>query len=33
MREDHGSYFVFPCTFKVHYDGTLPPLSKAKAEH
>ncbi|OQU97287.1 hypothetical protein CLAIMM_03240 [Cladophialophora immunda] len=33
MREDHGSYFVFPCTFKVHYDGTLPPLPKAKAEH
>ncbi|KAL2422066.1 Linoleate 10R-lipoxygenase [Exophiala dermatitidis] len=26
MREDQGSYFVFPCTFKVHYDGVLPPL-------
>ncbi|KKA23635.1 Peroxidase [Rasamsonia emersonii CBS 393.64] len=26
MREDHGSYFVFPLTFKVHYDGQLPPL-------
>jgi linoleate 10R-lipoxygenase len=24
MREDHGSYFVFPCTMKVHYDGALP---------
>ncbi|KAH0846113.1 hypothetical protein AYO21_10106 [Fonsecaea monophora] len=32
MREDHGSYFVFPCTLKVHYDGTLPPLAKPKAE-
>ncbi|KAL1964166.1 hypothetical protein VTN77DRAFT_7254 [Rasamsonia byssochlamydoides] len=26
MREDQGSYFVFPMTFKVHYDGQLPPL-------
>ncbi|EXJ92751.1 prostaglandin-endoperoxide synthase 1 [Capronia epimyces CBS 606.96] len=33
MREDQGSYFVFPCTFKVHYDGTLPPLPQVKAEH
>ncbi|KMU91811.1 linoleate diol synthase (Linoleate (8R)-dioxygenase) [Coccidioides immitis H538.4] len=24
MREDHGSYFVFPMTFKVHFDGELP---------
>jgi linoleate 10R-lipoxygenase len=24
MREDHGSYFVFPCTMKVHYNGVLP---------
>jgi len=24
MREDQGSYFVFPCTMKVHYDGVLP---------
>ncbi|EXJ91015.1 hypothetical protein A1O1_04122 [Capronia coronata CBS 617.96] len=33
MREDQGSYFVFPCTFKVHYDGELPPLPPVKAEH
>jgi|ERR1700722_7899641 linoleate 10R-lipoxygenase len=24
MREDHGSYSVFPSTMKVHYDGVLP---------
>jgi linoleate 10R-lipoxygenase len=24
MREDQGSYSVFPCTMKVHYDGDLP---------
>jgi linoleate 10R-lipoxygenase len=23
MREDHGSYFPFPMTFKVHYDRIL----------
>ena len=28
MREDHGSYFVFPCTMKVHYDGVLPSGEK-----
>ena len=33
MREDHGSYFVFPLTMKVHYDGELPPLPKPTAEH
>lgn len=33
MREDHGSYFVFPCTFKVHFDGELPPLRKAVSEN
>lgn len=32
MREDQGSYFVFPCTMKVHYDGSLPPLPQARAE-
>ncbi|KAL2008268.1 hypothetical protein VTN00DRAFT_8250 [Thermoascus crustaceus] len=26
MREDHGGYFVFPLTWKVHFDGELPPL-------
>ncbi|WEW59149.1 hypothetical protein PRK78_004618 [Emydomyces testavorans] len=26
MREDQGSYFVFPMTFKVHFDGELPEL-------
>lgn len=26
MREDHGSYYVFPLTMKVHFDGELPPL-------
>ena len=29
MREDQGSYFVFPCTMKVHWDGELAPLKKA----
>ncbi|EGE05562.1 fatty acid oxygenase [Trichophyton equinum CBS 127.97] len=24
MREDQSGYFVFPMTFKVHYDGELP---------
>lgn len=33
MKEDQGSYFVFPTTFKVHYDGELPPLPVARAEH
>lgn len=33
MREDQGSYFPFPMTMKVHYDGELPPLPKAVAEH
>ena len=28
MREDHGSYFAFPCTMKVHYDGVLPSRKK-----
>jgi hypothetical protein len=28
MREDQGSYYVFPLTMKVHYDGELPPLKK-----
>jgi len=26
MKEDQGSYTVFPMTFKVHFDGDLPPL-------
>ena len=30
MREDHGSYYVFPLTMKVHFDGELPPLTKAR---
>jgi linoleate 10R-lipoxygenase len=30
MREDQGSYYVFPLTMKVHYDGELPPLKKKK---
>jgi linoleate 10R-lipoxygenase len=30
MREDQGSYYVFPLTMKVHFDGELPPLKKAK---
>jgi linoleate 10R-lipoxygenase len=29
MREDQGSYFVFPCTMKVHYDGVLPSGKEA----
>ena len=29
MREDYGSYFVFPCTMKVHYDGVLPSGKEA----
>jgi linoleate 10R-lipoxygenase len=33
MKEDYGSHFVFPCTFKVHYDGELPPLHKTEAKH
>lgn len=33
MREDQGSYFVFPMTMKVHFDGDLPPLPKAIVEH
>ena len=32
MREDHGSYFVFPCSMKIHYDGELPLLKKAVIE-
>lgn len=31
MREDHGSYYVFPLTMKVHFDGEVPqPQSKRK---
>ena len=26
MREDFGSYYVFPLTMKVHYDGDVPAL-------
>ncbi|KKY16707.1 putative fatty acid oxygenase [Diplodia seriata] len=26
MREDHGSYFPFPLTMQVCWDGDLPPL-------
>ncbi|GME51790.1 Cytochrome P450 [Neofusicoccum parvum] len=26
MREDHGSYFPFPLTMQVCWDGELPPL-------
>lgn len=29
MKEDQSSYWKFPTTFKVHYDGELPPLLKA----
>jgi linoleate 10R-lipoxygenase len=32
MREDYGSYFVFPCSMKIHYDGELPPLKKTIIE-
>ncbi|KAJ9263257.1 hypothetical protein DTO212C5_7683 [Paecilomyces variotii] len=28
MREDHGGYFVFPLTMKVHWDGDMPPLKR-----
>lgn len=28
MRSDHGSYFPFPTTMKVHFDGELPPLKR-----
>lgn len=28
MREDHGSYFPFPLTMQVCWDGDLPPLKK-----
>ena len=26
MMEDQGSYYVFPKTMKIHWDGELPPL-------
>jgi linoleate 10R-lipoxygenase len=28
MREDQGSYYVFPLTMKVHFDGDVPELKK-----
>jgi linoleate 10R-lipoxygenase len=28
MREDHGSYYVFPLTMKVHFDGEVPEPRK-----
>ena len=28
MREDQGSFFVFPCSLKVHYDGGLPEVRR-----
>ncbi|KAF2141807.1 uncharacterized protein K452DRAFT_287766 [Aplosporella prunicola CBS 121167] len=28
MREDHGSYFPFPLSMQVCWDGELPPLTK-----
>ncbi|KAL9134531.1 MAG: hypothetical protein Q9175_004283 [Cornicularia normoerica] len=28
MRADHGSYFPFPTTMKINWDGDLPPLKK-----
>ncbi|MCJ1251085.1 hypothetical protein MMC30_008316 [Trapelia coarctata] len=28
MTENHGSYFPFPTTMKVNWDGELPPLKK-----
>jgi linoleate 10R-lipoxygenase len=28
MREDHGSYFPFPLTMTINWDGELPPLMK-----
>ncbi|KAI9759515.1 MAG: hypothetical protein M4579_002274 [Chaenotheca gracillima] len=30
MRADHGSYFPFPTTMKVDFDGDLPPLPELK---
>ena len=27
MTENHGSYFVFPTTMKMHFDGELPPIN------
>ncbi|KAI9845144.1 MAG: hypothetical protein M1837_005029 [Sclerophora amabilis] len=30
MRADHGSYFPFPTTMKVNFDGDLPPLPPLK---
>lgn len=30
MTENQGSYFPFPTTMKIHWDGELPPL---KARH
>jgi linoleate 10R-lipoxygenase len=32
MREDHGSYYVFPLTMKVHFDGEVPLPKKASAK-
>lgn len=29
MKENQDSFYAFPCTFKVHYDGVLPPLPKS----
>ena len=28
MTENHGSYFPFPMTWKLQFDGDLPPMSK-----
>ncbi|KAL2052222.1 hypothetical protein ABVK25_007381 [Lepraria finkii] len=28
MRADHGSYFPFPTTMKINWDGDLPPFKK-----
>lgn len=28
MREDHGSYFPFPLTMTINWDGELPPVRK-----
>ncbi|KAF2456698.1 fatty acid oxygenase PpoC [Lineolata rhizophorae] len=30
MREDHGSYFPFPLSMQVNWDGELPPLPENK---
>ncbi|KAI1960198.1 hypothetical protein LOZ58_003917 [Ophidiomyces ophidiicola] len=30
MREDQGSFFVFPMSFKVHFDGELPELRRQR---